>query len=59
MTDLKNKIALITGAGKNRKIALALAKEGVNLIPIARTKAEIDNAAVKHVPYGKSNCNYS
>ncbi|MHC0441130.1 3-ketoacyl-ACP reductase [Flavobacterium sp. 3-210] len=47
MTDLKNKTALITGAGKGigKAIAIALAKEGVNLILIARTQADIDQLA--------------
>jgi 3-oxoacyl-[acyl-carrier protein] reductase len=49
MTDLKNKNALITGAGKGigKAIALALAKEGVNVIVVARTQEEIDNVAAK------------
>ena len=49
MTDLKNKNALITGAGKGigKAIALALAKEGVNIILVARTQNEIDNVAAK------------
>ena len=49
MTDLKNKNALITGAGKGigKAIALALAKEGVNVILVARTQNEIDNVAAK------------
>lgn len=49
MNDLKNKNALITGAGKGigKAIAIALAKEGVNVILVARTQAEIDNVAAK------------
>ena len=49
MTDLKNKNALITGAGKGigKSIALALAKEGVNIILVARTQDEIDSVAAK------------
>jgi len=47
MNDLKNKNALITGAGKGigKAIAIALAKEGVNVILVARTQSEIDEAA--------------
>ncbi len=49
MNDLKNKNALITGAGKGigKAIALALAKEGVNVILLARSQNEIDNVAAK------------
>ncbi|WKL43204.1 3-ketoacyl-ACP reductase [Flavobacterium sp. ZE23DGlu08] len=49
MTDIKNKNALITGAGKGigKAIALALAKEGVNIILVARTQEEIDSVAAK------------
>ena len=47
MTDLKNKNALITGAGKGigRAIAIALAKEGVNVILMARTQSDLDQVA--------------
>lgn len=47
MIDLKNKNALITGAGKGigKAIALALAKEGVNVILVSRTQTDIDQLA--------------
>jgi len=47
MNDLRNKKALITGAGKGigKAIAIALAKEGVNVILLARTQADIDEVA--------------
>ncbi len=47
MTDLKNKNALITGAGKGigKAVAIALAKEGVNVILLARTQADVDEVA--------------
>lgn len=49
MTDLKNKNALITGAGKGigKAIAIALAKEGVNVILVSRTQADVDQLAVE------------
>ncbi|SHH34812.1 3-ketoacyl-ACP reductase [Flavobacterium defluvii] len=49
MTDLKNKNALITGAGKGigKAIAIALAKEGVNVILLARTQTDVDQLAVE------------
>ena len=49
MNDLKNKNALITGAGKGigKAIAIALAKEGVNVILLARTQDDIDSVAIK------------
>lgn len=47
MTSLKNKNALITGAGKGigKAIAIALAKEGVNVILVSRTQADVDQLA--------------
>lgn len=47
MINLKNKNALITGAGKGigKAVAIALAKEGVNIVLIARTQADIDDVA--------------
>ncbi|KAF2517370.1 3-ketoacyl-ACP reductase [Flavobacterium foetidum] len=47
MTNLKNKNALITGAGKGigKAVAIALAKEGVNLILVSRTQTDIEQLA--------------
>jgi len=54
MTDLKNKNALITGAGKGigKAIAIALAKEGVNVILLARTQADVDQLAAETTALG-------
>jgi 3-oxoacyl-[acyl-carrier protein] reductase len=54
MTDLKNKNALITGAGKGigKAIAIALAKEGVNVILISRTQLDVDQLAIKIENFG-------
>ncbi|MWB96425.1 3-ketoacyl-ACP reductase [Flavobacterium sp. GA093] len=54
MTDLKNKNALITGAGKGigKAIALALAKEGVNVILISRTQFDVDQLAIEIENFG-------
>ncbi|WP_291149817.1 3-ketoacyl-ACP reductase [Flavobacterium sp. UBA7680] len=54
MTDLKNKNALITGAGKGigKAIAIALAKEGVNVILVARTQADVDQLATEVNQFG-------
>jgi len=54
MNDLKNKNALITGAGKGigKAIAIALAKEGVNVILMARTQADIDEVAKEVNKFG-------
>lgn len=54
MTDLKNKNALITGAGKGigKAVAIALAKEGVNLILVSRTQNDIDQLAAETAKLG-------
>jgi 3-oxoacyl-[acyl-carrier protein] reductase len=54
MTDLKNKNALITGAGKGigKAVAIALAKEGVNIILVARTQSDIDEVAREIKAFG-------
>ena len=45
--NLKNKIALVTGAGKGlgKACAIALAEAGSNLIIISRTKKDLDQVA--------------
>lgn len=47
MESLQGKTALITGAGKGigRAIAIELAREGVNIGLLARTKADLDRVA--------------
>ncbi len=54
MTDLKNKNAFITGAGKGigKAVAIALAKEGVNLILVSRTQNDIDQLAQETAKFG-------
>lgn len=54
MQSLKNKNALITGAGKGigRAIALALAEEGVNVALLARTQADLDQVAAEAKAFG-------
>ncbi|MBZ4043109.1 3-ketoacyl-ACP reductase [Flavobacterium hibisci] len=54
MTNLKNKNALITGAGKGigKAIAIALAKEGVNVILISRTQLDVEQLAVTIENFG-------
>ena len=54
MNDLKNKNALITGAGKGigKAIAIALAKEGVNVILLSRTQSDLDEVAQNIKTYG-------
>jgi len=55
--NLKNKIALVSGAGKGlgRACAIALAEAGVNLIIISRTKKDL-NEVSKTIKKFKVNC---
>ncbi len=45
--NLKNKTALVTGAGKGlgKACAVALAEAGANLIIISRTKKDLDQVS--------------
>lgn len=54
MQSLKNKNALITGAGKGigKAIALALAAEGTNVILLARTTADLEQTATEAKAFG-------
>ena len=55
--NLKNKTAIVTGAGKGlgRACAIALAEAGANLIIISRTKKDLDEVS-KKIKKFKSNC---
>ena len=55
--NLKNKIALVTGAGKGlgRACAIALAEAGANLIIVSRTKKDLDQVS-KIIKKFKSKC---
>ena len=55
--NLKNKTAIVTGAGKGlgRACAIALAEAGANLIIISRTKKDLDEVSKKIKKY-KSAC---
>jgi len=66
--NLKNKIALVTGAGKGlgKACAIALAEAGVNLIIVSRTKKDLDQVSkiikkfkVKCKPYVCDITNYN
>lgn len=54
MQNLKQKNALITGAGKGigKAVAIALAAEGVNIALLARTKTDLEQVAKEIEPYG-------
>ncbi|WP_207431009.1 3-ketoacyl-ACP reductase [Sabulibacter ruber] len=49
MESLKGKTALVTGAGKGigRAVAIALAKEGVNVALLARTESDLQKVATE------------
>ena len=55
--NLKNKTAIVTGAGKGlgRACAIALAEAGANVIIISRTKKDLDEVS-KKIKKLKSNC---
>lgn len=54
METLKGKNALVTGAGKGigKEVAIALAKEGANVVLLARTATDLENVAETLKPYG-------
>jgi 3-oxoacyl-[acyl-carrier protein] reductase len=54
MQSLKNKNALITGAGKGigKAIAVALAAEGTNVILLARTTTDLEQTAAEAKAFG-------
>ena len=55
--NLKNKIALVTGAGKGigKACAIALAEAGASLIIVSRTKKDLDQVS-KIVKKFRSKC---
>ena len=55
--NLKNKVALVTGAGKGigKACAIALAEAGANLIIISRTQKDLDKVS-KIIKRFKSKC---
>ena len=57
--NLKNKVALVSGAGKGlgRACALALAEAGANLIIISRTQKDLDQVARNNVIIAPSTVN--
>ena len=57
--NLKNKIALVTGAGKGigKACAIALAEAGADLIIISRTQKDLEKVS-KTIKKFKSKCTY-
>ena len=57
--NLKNKTALVTGAGKGigKACAIALAEAGANLVIISRTKKDLEKVS-KIIRKFKVKCNY-
>ena len=57
--NLKNKTALVTGAGKGigKACSIALAEAGANLIIISRTKKDLEKVS-KTIRKFKSKCTY-
>ena len=57
--DLKNKIALVTGAGKGigRASAIALAEAGANLIILSRTESDLLKVEKEIIKF-KRKCKY-
>ncbi len=53
--DLKNKVAVVTGAGKGigRAFAVMLAKEGANIAAISRSQSDLQNLAKEVGDVGK------
>ena len=54
-TEVKNKVALVTGAGKGlgKACAIALAEAGANLIILSRTKTDLVNVEKKIIKLNK------